>query len=84
MQDFFLRYNRLAGMTGTASTSAGELRKIYKCRVMPVPTNRPPIREKLPTLVFGTGEDKWQAIIDDIVEQHQARPAGARRHALDR
>jgi preprotein translocase subunit SecA len=57
-------------MTGTASTSAGELRKIYTTRVIPVPTNRPPIREKLPTLVFGTAEDKWHAIIDDIAEQH--------------
>lgn len=72
VQDFFLRYNRLAGMTGTASTSAGELKKIYTCRVIPVPTNRPPIREKLPTLVFGTAEDKWAAIIDDVVEQHAA------------
>jgi preprotein translocase subunit SecA len=72
VQDFFLRYNRLAGMTGTASTSAGELKKIYTCRVIPVPTNRPPIREKLQTLVFGTAEDKWAAIIDDVAEQHAA------------
>lgn len=72
VQDFFLRYNRLAGMTGTASTSAGELKKIYTCRVIPVPTNRPPIRQKLQTLVFGTAEDKWAAIIDDVVEQHAA------------
>ena len=72
VQDFFLRYNRLAGMTGTASTSAGELKKIYTCRVIPVPTNRPPIREKLQTLVFGTAEDKWAAIIDDVAAQHAA------------
>jgi preprotein translocase subunit SecA len=71
VQDFFLRYNRLAGMTGTASTSARELHKIYKCQVIPVPTNRPPIRQKLSTLVFGTAEDKWRAIIDDVAEQHQ-------------
>jgi preprotein translocase subunit SecA len=71
VQDFFLRYERLAGMTGTASTSARELHKIYKCQVIPVPTNRPPIRQKLPTLVFGTAEDKWRAIIDDVAEQHQ-------------
>jgi preprotein translocase subunit SecA len=70
VQDYFLRYNRLAGMTGTASTSAGELYKIYGTRVRPVPTNRPPIREKLPTLVFGTAEDKWRAIIDDIMQLH--------------
>ena len=70
VQDFFLRYNRLAGMTGTASTSARELHKIYGCRVLSVPTNRPPIRQKLQTLVFGTAEDKWHAIIEDVVEQH--------------
>lgn len=70
VQDFFLRYSRLAGMTGTAATSAGELHKIYSCRVLPVPTNRPPIREKLTTLVFGNANDKWQAIIEDLLEQH--------------
>jgi preprotein translocase subunit SecA len=70
IQDFFLRYSRLAGMTGTASTSAGELHKIYGTRVRPVPTNRPPIREKLTTLVFGTAEDKWRAIIEDLIQQH--------------
>ena len=70
VQDFFLRYDRLGGMTGTASTSARELRKIYKVSVVPVPTNRPPIREKLQTLVFGTSDDKWQAIISDLIEQH--------------
>ncbi len=70
VQDFFLRYDRLAGMTGTAATSGRELRKIYKCRVIAVPTNRPPIRQQLPTLVFGTADDKWHAIIDDILEVH--------------
>jgi preprotein translocase subunit SecA len=85
VQDFFLRYNRLAGMTGTASTSARELLKIYKTRVIPVPTNRPPIRQKLPTLVFGTSEDKWQAIIDDIVEQHQlGRPVLVGTRSIDK
>jgi preprotein translocase subunit SecA len=85
VQDFFLRYNRLAGMTGTASTSARELRKIYTCRVIPVPTNRPPIREKLSTLVFGTADDKWQAIIEDIVEQHQlGRPVLVGTRSIDK
>jgi preprotein translocase subunit SecA len=85
VQDFFLRYNRLAGMTGTAATSAGELYKIYECRVISVPTNRPPIREKLPTLVFGTADDKWQAIIDDIAEQHNAgRPVLVGTRSIDK
>ena len=56
IQDFFLRYERLAGMTGTAIDSAAELRRIYHCHVLPIPTNRPAIRQRLPTQVFGTGE----------------------------
>jgi preprotein translocase subunit SecA len=85
VQDFSLRYNRLAGMTGTASTSARELYKIYKTRVVPVPTNRPPVRQKLPTLVFGTNDDKWQAIIDDIAEQHQlGRPVLVGTRSIDK
>jgi preprotein translocase subunit SecA len=85
VQDFFLRYERLAGMTGTASTSAGELRKIYSCSVVSVPTNRPPIREKLPTMVFGTADDKWHAIIEDIVEQHNlGRPVLVGTRSIDK
>jgi preprotein translocase subunit SecA len=85
VQDFFLRYNRLAGMTGTAASSAGELQKIYTCRVVPVPTNRPPVRQKLQTLVFGTSEDKWHAIIDDIAEQHTAgRPVLVGTRSIDK
>jgi preprotein translocase subunit SecA len=71
IQDLFLRYQRLAGMTGTASTSRGELRKIYQVNVSPVPTNRPPIRKQLPTLVYGTAEQKWEAIVEDALQQHQ-------------
>jgi preprotein translocase subunit SecA len=85
VQDFFLRYNRLAGMTGTAASSAHELHKIYTCRVIPVPTNRPPIREKLPTLVFGASDDKWQAIIDEIGEQHKiGRPVLVGTRSIDK
>jgi preprotein translocase subunit SecA len=85
IQDFFLRYHRLSGMTGTASTSAGELRKIYTCRVIPVPTNRPPIRQQLPTLVFGTAEDKLRAIIDDILAQHTlGRPVLVGTRSIDK
>ncbi|MBX3424790.1 MAG: preprotein translocase subunit SecA [Pirellulales bacterium] len=69
IQDFFLRFQRLGGMTGTASTSSSELRKIYKVHVEPVPTNRPPIRKQLPTLVFGTSDQKWQAVVEDALAQ---------------
>jgi preprotein translocase subunit SecA len=85
VQDFFLRYERLAGMTGTAATSARELRKIYGCHVVAVPTNRPPIRQKLPTMVFGTADDKWQSIIDDIAEHHQVgRPVLVGTRSIDK
>lgn len=70
IQDLFLRYRRLSGMTGTASSSAPELRKIYKVHVLPIPTNRPPIRQQLPTRVYGTDEAKWRAIVAEIVEMH--------------
>src|SRR6476620_6569779 len=85
VQDFFLRYERLAGMTGTAATSARELRKIYGCRVVSVPTNRPPIRQKMPTMVFGTADDKWHAIIDDLAEQHElGRPVLIGTRSIDK
>ncbi len=63
VQDLFLRYKYLAGMTGTASTSAPELRKIYKTPVVLVPTNRPPQRIRRPDQVFGTMIEKFQAIV---------------------
>ncbi len=71
IQDLFLRYQRLAGMTGTAATSRGELKKIYEVNVSLIPTNRPPIRKQLPTFIFGTAEQKWDAIVQDVFEQHQ-------------
>ncbi len=70
IQDYFLRYARLAGMTGTAATSASELRKIYKVGVVPVPTHRPPIRERLPDRIFGTEDDKFAAVVQEILEVH--------------
>ena len=75
VQDFFLRFHKLAGMTGTAAASARELRKIYRCHVIPVPTNRPPKRVKWPTRIYATEEAKWLAIVDEVAEVHaQGRP----------
>ena len=75
VQDFFLRYDNLAGMTGTAMGSARELRKIYRCHVLAIPTNRPSIRRHLPELVFGTTDAKWAAVLQEIEELHnQGRP----------
>ncbi len=70
VQDYFQLYPQVAGMTGTASSSAGELKKIYKLRVMQIPTNRPAIRRKLTDRVFGSSEMKWQAIADEVAEVH--------------
>jgi preprotein translocase subunit SecA len=70
VQDYFHLYPHLSGMTGTGITSAGELRKIYKLRVLQVPTNRPAIRERWPDRVFGTEDEKWNAIVDEVVEIH--------------
>jgi preprotein translocase subunit SecA len=68
IQDYFLRYPRLAGMTGTAATSARELRKIYKVGVVLIPTHRPPIRARLPDRIFGTEDDKFAALLQEVLE----------------
>ncbi len=70
VQDYFHLYPHLAGMTGTGITSAGELKKIYKLRVVQIPTNRPAIRQRLEDRVFGTEEEKWHAIVDEVAEVH--------------
>jgi preprotein translocase subunit SecA len=75
VQDFFLRFEKLAGMTGTARASAREMRKIYKCHVIPIPTNRPLIRTRLPDLVFGDEDTKWAAVVEEICRLHaEGRP----------
>ena len=67
VQDFFLRYKKLAGMTGTAATDAAELRRIYKVHVFHVPTNRPGRRVWHPDRVFSTEAEKFQAVAKEIV-----------------
>ena len=85
VQDFFLRYEKLAGMTGTAAASAHELRKIYREHVIPVPTNRPCIRQRLPDRVFGTEEAKWTAIVDEVRQMHeQGRPVLIGTRSIDK
>ena len=85
IQDFFLRYERLAGMTGTAIDSAAELRRIYHCHVLPIPTNRPAIRQRLPTQVFGTEASKWQAVVEEVCQMHgQGRPVLIGTRSIDK
>jgi preprotein translocase subunit SecA len=70
VQDLFLRYKSLGGMTGTAATSAGELRRIYKTPVVQVPTNRPPKRQRLPDIVCPDMMTKFDAVVREVKEVH--------------
>ena len=72
LQNYFRMYHKLAGMTGTAETEAGELWDIYKLDVVTVPTNIPAIRVDEQDLVFKTKKEKYSAIVDKIVELRNA------------
>jgi preprotein translocase subunit SecA len=85
IQDFFLRYEKLAGMTGTAMDSAWELGRIYHCHVVRIPTNRPTIRQGLAPSVFGTTEAKWTAVVEEISQLHaQGRPVLIGTRSIDK
>jgi preprotein translocase subunit SecA len=70
-QNYFRMYDKLAGMTGTAETEAEEFSKIYGLEVVVVPTNRDMIRDDFADLVFRNQNGKWNAVIDEIVEEHE-------------
>jgi preprotein translocase subunit SecA len=70
-QNYFRKYKKLSGMTGTAETEAPEFNKIYNLDVMVVPTNRPMTRIENPDLVYRTGGEKFDAIVNDILEQQK-------------
>lgn len=75
VQELFLRYPRMAGMTGTAASAASELRKIFETPVMKIPTNRPAKRQILQEQVYLTAEEKWLAIVEETAAMHrQGRP----------
>ena len=69
-QNLFRMYQKLAGMTGTAMTEATEFDKIYRLDVLNLPTNRPLIRAEYPDVVYCTAKEKYDAIEEEIVEQH--------------
>ena len=83
-QNYFRLYSKLAGMTGTADTEAPEFLQIYGLEVVVIPTHQPMIRKDQPDFVYLTQQDKFEAIIEDIKELREARPAGAGGHDLDR
>lgn len=68
LQNYFRMYHKLAGMTGTAETEAGELWDIYKLDVVVIPTNKPIIRNDQEDLVYKTTREKYNAVIEDIVK----------------
>ena len=68
LQNYFRMYRKLAGMTGTAVTEAGEFWEIYKLDVVEIPTNKPVTRDDKEDLVYKTSREKYNAVIDDIVK----------------
>ncbi len=73
LQNYFRMYQKLAGMTGTAETEAGELWDIYKLDVVVIPTNKPVIRDDREDMVFKTKREKYNAVIDEIDELVKAK-----------
>ena len=75
LQNYFRMYHKLSGMTGTASTEAGEFWDIYKLDVVEIPTNKPILRKDLDDRVYKTAREKYAAVIDEIVEmRNSGRP----------
>jgi len=72
LQNYFRMYHKLSGMTGTASTEAGEFWDIYKLDVVEIPTNRPVIRKDMDDRVYKTARAKYAAVIEEIVEMRNA------------
>ena len=75
LQNYFRMYHKLSGMTGTASTEAGEFWDIYKLDVVEIPTNRPVIRKDMEDRVYKTAREKYAAVIDEVeTMRNQGRP----------
>jgi preprotein translocase subunit SecA len=71
-QNYFRKYKKLSGMTGTAETEAPEFNKIYNLDVVAIPTNRPLQRIEEPDLVYRTEREKYEAIVEDILEKEKS------------
>jgi preprotein translocase subunit SecA len=85
VQDYFLQFKHLAGMSGTAISSARELRRIYRVRVAVIPTNRPAIRKCLPEQVFKSIDEKFAAIVEETRQQHlEGRPVLIGTRSIDK
>ncbi|MBN2011134.1 preprotein translocase subunit SecA [candidate division KSB1 bacterium] len=73
LQNFFRLYSKLAGMTGTAETEAGEFWEIYKLDVVVIPTNRPIRRRDYEDEIYRTKREKYNAVIDEIIDMHERK-----------
>ena len=71
LQNYFRMYDKLSGMTGTAETEAAEFMGTYKLGVLPIPTNKPMIREDKDDLIFRTKKEKLAAIVRDVAKRHK-------------
>jgi preprotein translocase subunit SecA len=71
IQNYFRMYDKLAGMTGTALTQAGEFAFVYNLQTVPIPTNKPTVRGDHGDLIYKTEHAKYTAAVDDIVERHR-------------
>ncbi|HWH28659.1 MAG TPA: preprotein translocase subunit SecA [Mycobacteriales bacterium] len=72
LQNYFRLYDKLSGMTGTASTEAAEFSQTYDLGVVEIPTNKPPRRLDEPDVVYKTEPAKFEAVVEDIAEKHEA------------
>jgi preprotein translocase subunit SecA len=72
LQNYFRLYDKLAGMTGTATTEANEFHQIYKLGVVPIPTNMPMIRADQADVIYQTAQAKYEAVVEDIAERVEA------------
>ncbi len=71
LQNYFRLYEKLAGMTGTAETEAGEFASTYNLSVVPIPTHRPMVRLDEADLIYKSEKSKFAAVVDDIAERHE-------------
>jgi preprotein translocase subunit SecA len=77
-QNYFRMYKKLAGMTGTAETEAAEFGKIYSLDVVAIPTNRPLIRKENPDVVYRTEKEKFEAVVNGILQEDNKLAHGIR------
>src|SRR6266850_109726 len=71
LQNYFRLYEKLSGMTGTAETEAAEFQSTYKLDVIVIPTHMPMVRTDFSDVIYRTLPEKWDAVVDDVIERHQ-------------